>query len=438
MFQTPLGIDFRSNEVFHPASIIFFIVYAFIVFRNLKRINLPVWVIMFAGAVSMLFLNGISLKDAYAAVNLDVIFFLVGMFSIISGLEASGLLRYFTIRILSFAGSPDRVLLFIIVVLGTMSAFLMNDTIAAVATPVVIGLAKEMKIKPTPFLITLAFAVSIGSAMTPMGNPQNLLIALESGMKFPLFDFLRLLAPPMIINYFATYYILKFYYRSEMARAVKPSNLSLEEGLTDPKLAKIAGSVAVLTIAGFFALSISKVLGYETDLNFGTVALLGSSILYIVSPRRREILKGINWGIILFFISMFIVMQAVWNAGLISLFASYLPPLTHTNSPLTILNIIGVSILLSQLMSNVPFVAVYINLMKSIGFDSLDTKAWIALAGGSTLAGNLTIIGAASTIIILEASEERGYTFTFFEYLKIGSVVTLVSTGILALWLILV
>lgn len=132
---------------------------------------------------------------------------------------------------------------------------------------------------------------------------------------------------------------------------------------------------------------------------------------------------------------MFIVMQAVWDAGLINLFASYMPPLNHSDSPANIMNIVGVSVLMSQLMSNVPFVAVYVNLMKSLGFGLLNTKAWLALAGGSTLAGNLTILGAASTIIILEAAEEKGHTFSFYEYLKIGSMVTLVNVTVLILWL---
>lgn len=438
MFLFPFELSLIPRELIHPASIIFFIVYTLIIFRNLKRINLPVWVIMFVGAASILFLNGISLQEAYAAVNLDVIFFLIGMFSIVSGLEASGLLKYFTVRILSLAASPEKVFLFIILGLGTMSAFLMNDTIALVATPIIIGLAKEMKIKPTPFLITLAFAVSIGSTMTPMGNPQNLLIALNSGISFPLFDFLRFLAPSTIINYFVTYFVLKFYYKKDIVHAIKPSTQSLEKTITDYNLARTAGGVTILTIVGFLALSIYQLLGYKSELNFGTIALLGSAILYALNSKRREIIRGINWSIILFFISMFIVMQAVWRSGLISLFASYLPQFTHSNSPLNILNIVGVSVLLSQFMSNVPFVAIYINLMKDYGFTYNDTKVWVTLAGGSTLAGNLTILGAASTIIILEASEERGYTFSFYEYFKIGLLITLINISILTLWLIII
>ena len=427
-----------ASELFTSASVVFFVVYALIVFRNLKRINLPVWAIMFAGAVATIFLNGISLKDAYAAINLDVIFFLIGMFSIVSGLEASGLLQFFTIRILSFAGSPQRLLLFILVVLGTMSAFLMNDTIAVVATPIMIGFARAMKVKPSPFLMTLAFAVSIGSTMTPMGNPQNLLIALDSGIKQPFFDFVRLLTIPTVINYFLTYLILKFCYRNDLRSASKPADLSLAQTITDMNLARASGIVTLFTITGFLVLSVAKNVGFETELNFGTVALLGSAILYAISPKRREIIRGVNWSIIIFFISMFVVMQSVWNIGLIQFFASFLPQLTHAGSPLTILNIVGTSVLLSQLMSNVPFVAVYVNLMKSLGFNSLDVHAWVALAGASTLAGNLTILGAASTIIILEVAEEKGHTFSFYEFFKIGSIVTLVNIAVLGLWLILV
>ncbi len=429
------------SSLFHPASLIFFCVYVFIVLRSLRRTSLPIWAIMFFGAIAMLFLNGISINAAYGAINLDVIFFLIGMFSIVSGLETSGLLKYLTVRILYFAGSPNRAMLFILGVLGILSAFLMNDTIAIAATPLIIGLAREMKIKPTPFLITLAFSVSIGSTMTSIGNPQNFLIAIESGLKSPFFDFLIFLGPPTIINLFVTYFIVKLYYKKDLAMVIKPSDfkaVNVKEMLSDHNLAKLTGVVTIITITFFFLISIIKLLGYETNLNLGTVSLFGASIIYIFSPRRIEVIRNINWNIILFFISMFIVMEAVWRTGIVTEIISTLPQINHSHSPLNIINILFVSVLLSQFMSNVPFVAVFIDMMKSIGFSGLDVKGWMALAGGSTLAGNLTILGAASTIIILESAEKHGITFGFLEYLKIGFFVTIANISVLALWLILI
>lgn len=419
------------------ALIIFLAVYGLIITRNFKGINLPIWAIMLMGAVAVIFLQIIPIEQAYQAINFDVIFFLLGMFALVAGLEASGLLHYCTAKILQYAKTPNRVLAFILVVLGLMSAFLINDTIALVATPIVIGIARQMQVKATPLLICLAFAVTIGSMMTPVGNPQNLLISLESGIAFPFLDFVRYLALPTFANFFVTYYIVKWYYRKEFATAVMPStNVSLNM-ITDLRLAKTSAIITSLVIIGFFIVGIVKMFGIHFDMNFNHVALVGGAALFAASPKRKEVIKGINWTIIIFFIAMFIVMDALWKSGVINLFASALPVLTHSSSLSSILNIIGVSVALSQVMSNVPFVAVYLKVMQSLGFSGLDTKAWMALAGGSTLAGNLTILGAASNVIILEAAEERKQTFSFVEFFKIGAIVTSVNIAVLLAFLII-
>jgi Na+/H+ antiporter NhaD/arsenite permease-like protein len=102
----------------------------------------------------------------------------------------------------------------------------------------------------------------------------------------------------------------------------------------------------------------------------------------------------------------------------------------------SILSIISASTLLSQFMSNVPFVAFYINIMHEHGFSSEDIKAWVTLAGASTLAGNMTILGAASNLIILEAARREG--FTFIEFFKIGSMVTAINMLILVTFLLII
>ncbi len=418
------------------ALAVFVAVYGLIIVRNVKGFNLPIWSTMLMGAAAVIFLQIIPLQEVYYAINFDVIFFLVGMFAIVSGLEASGLLHYLTVRILQYAKTPDRALAFILIILGIMSAFLINDTIALVATPIVIGIANQMGIKPAPLLISLAFAVTIGSMMTPVGNPQNLLISLESGIAFPFLDFIKYLSLPTFANFFATYYIIKRYYKKEFAIATI-SNVNISTNLvTDLRLAKTSAIIAGIVIIGFFTVGIVKMFGISFDMNFSHVALVGGAALFAISPRRREIIRRMNWTIILFFVGMFILMDALWNSGVIGLFASVLPVLTHSNSPLSIINIIAVSIGLSQVMSNVPFVAVYLKVMQSLGFSGMDTKAWMALAGGSTLAGNLTILGAASNVIILEAAEERRQTFSFIEFLKIGAIVTPVNIAILLAFLV--
>ncbi len=76
--------------------------------------------------------------------------------------------------------------------------------------------------------------------------------------------------------------------------------------------------------------------------------------------------------------------------------------------------------------------------MKSLGFGPQNGYAWASLAGGSTLAGNLTLLGAASNLIVVEQGEKKGFTLGFFEFLKVGILVTVVNVLILYLYLLLV
>lgn len=415
---------------------IFVVVYGLIAVRNIGGVRFPMWAIMLAGAAAVLLLQIIPLDKAYSSINFDVIFFLIGMFILVSGLEASGLLKYITIKILERAKTPDRVLWFILLVLGVLSAFLINDTVALVATPIVIGIAKQMRIKSAPLLITLAFGITIGSMMTPIGNPQNLLISLSSGIEYPFLAFLQYLAAPTLACIGATYLIVKRIYKKELAHAIPSQLVATNNLITDHSLARASSTITLIVIIGFFAVGFVKAFGIQTGLNFSHVALCGGIALFAASARRKEILRGVNWQIIAFFMAMFVFMGGMWYGGTIDLFSSVFPHLDR-NNPSSVPNIVLTSVGLSQLMSNVPFVSIYLPILHNLGYSSPDTLAWMALAGASTLAGNLTILGAASNVIILEAAEKRKETaFSFVEFLKAGSIVTAVNIAILYAFLL--
>ena len=114
---------------------------------------------------------------------------------------------------------------------------------------------------------------------------------------------------------------------------------------------------------------------------------------------------------------------------------SYLPALNPSGLMVSLGVIILVSLLFSQFISNVPFVAVYIRVMQLAGFTGNNVKAWVALAGASTLAGGLSLLGAASNVIILEQAESRGSGFSSLEFSKVGLLVTVPNILILYLFL---
>jgi len=391
---------------------------------------------MVTGAGLVLIFGIISPQKAFSAINFDVILFLLGMFVLVSGLESSGMLAHITNKILGRAKTPNQVLFVVVFVMGILSAFLINDTIALVATPIVIGLAKPMNLRPAPLLIALAFGITIGSMMTPMGNPQNLLVSLHSGMDFPVLTFFRYLFLPTMTSLTVTYFVLKRFYKKEFLQATMPTisqNLVL-----DQKLAKRSSILIVITIVGFFAIGLVKMLGIGSGLNFAHVAIFGGIAMLAIGTKRVQIIRGINWQILVFFVAMFVFVQGLLNGGIIHAMQDLIPLKPAPGSQFSTIDIIGTSVSLSQLVSNVPFVAIYLPIMQSYGFSSTDTISWIALASASTIAGNLTILGAASTIIILQVAEKKnGPSFSFMEFFKIGSIITTTNVLILMFFLII-
>lgn len=414
---------------------IFAAVYLLIVLRNLRRFKIPIWTIMLAGATAMILSGALPLQEAYSSINLDVIFFLLGMFSIVAAMDLSGLLEYLTARMVRLSKTPQRALALVLFGMGLLSAFLVNDTLALTATPIMLGLSRQMRIRPSVLLMTLALGVTIGSVMTPVGNPQNLLIALSSGIPNPMLDFLYYLVPPTVLGLVVTFLILRFYYRKDIAKSAEDFGTIPLPAVKDPRLAKLSAYVAGSVVLGFLLVGVAQLFGVQGNFNLGTVSLFGATIVYLLSTKRREILASVDWGIIIFFMSLFIVVQGFWDSNALQSLLLYLPALNPSDIVVSLSVIIVTSLIFSQLLSNVPFVAVYIKAMQAAGFTGGNVKAWVALAGASTLAGGLSLLGAASNVIIMEAAESRGSGFSSIEFSKVGLWVTIPNILILYIFL---
>jgi Na+/H+ antiporter NhaD/arsenite permease-like protein len=416
---------------------VFAVVYLLIIGR--RKFGIPIWVAMLIGAALMVCLQVIGISDAFKAVNLEVIAFLFGMFTIVSALEKAGVLRMIAIKILARAKTPAQLLMVFVVGMGILAAFLVNDTIALLGIPIAVNVARQTRIKPTILLLALAFGITVGSVMTPIGNPQNLLIAIDSDMQFPFVTFLLYLSIPTMANLFVTYLILKMYFKREFPKtlegaSIKPEVAAEESGGTviayNHKQARIAIYITVATLAGFI---ISELLHVFKIVDFGlsTVAMLGATTLYALSSDRIQILKRVDYSVLVFFAAMFVVTSAMWQSGAISIITGWLPEPNPSDKIGSLGIIAAASTSLSQVLSNVPFVALYNFVMLNKGFGGEHIAQWLMLAASSTIAGNLTILGAASNIIVIEASESRGVrAFSFFEFAKVGSIITMANLAI--------
>jgi len=381
------------------ALAIAFITYALIALRSITKI--PPWASMFFGGVLMIVFNVINLNFALKYINLDVILFLITIFIFSSALEVSGFLKYLAYYIISKFKTPKRIIMSIVIFSGLLSNFVTNDGISSSWTPIMLEASKQLKIDEKPFRYSLAFGVTIGSVMLPTGNPQNLLIALEGNLKQPFILFLEYLGVPTILNLAISSFIIYFIFRKYLYnKEIKVENIKID----DIHTAKIAIILLMITIILFFILSF-----FNIDILLGS--LFTSSLLLIIVKSRRDIVRRVDWSIIIFFIGLFLFTAGLINGGIISSLTSIFP------APSSIFIIMLISILLSQVLSNVPMVAIYIPIMYTN--NAISIFDWLALAAGSTIAGNLTLIGAASNIIISESSESRGGKgFEFFEFIR--------------------
>lgn len=390
-----------------------------------RKPGLPVWSIM-SFAMFVVVVSGlVNLNDVNALVNLDVILFLIGMFSIVSIMDYSGVIDYMAVWFVTKFKTRYRVLYAIALIYGLLSAYTVNDALTLMGTPVVLSISKALGVSLKMLLLLVAFSITIGSVMSPVGNPQNMLIASSSGIPAPFIAFTKKLAIPTVLNLIITTALLIKLYRIKDQKLYIP--LIPSEKIKDKREAILGSAMFVITLALFVLNDVFESFGLPHVKRRGLIPFITASVCYILSKNPRKVLEGVSWGTIIFFISMFITMNGIWRSGALTPVLSTLLP-GKVGGFESLLRISGAAIIMSQFLSNVPFTSLFIEYMKNLGYGSSDVNAWIVLAMSATIAGNFTILGAASNIILLEVVEQRGKeSLTFFEFLKVGSLVTLVN-----------
>jgi len=400
--------------------IILIAVFVLIIIRRIGHIRLPIWAIMTGGALLSIITLSISPIDALYSIRFDLLIFLLFMFIFGSAMEESGFLSSFAIQGLKKAKTKRHVLLLFMLITAVASAFLMNDTVAVIAAPLAILVARLFGIPVIRMLLALCFSVTFGSGITPIGNPQNLLIAISAGTNTAFIDFAVYLFVPSVIALIISYFIL--------ARGIKDDPIKVDETLTpcDEKLVRLCKISFILLLAAVAARIILSL--FYIEMPYWIIALIAAIPPLLFSRKRFTILKKVDYTTLLFFAAMFVLMAAVWNSGVIQ---EIIPSSISSSIPLII--IFGT--LVSQFVSNVPFVLMLLPILESVG---AAIPMYMALSAGCTAAGTLTILGAASTIIIIQHSEKEGESLSFLQYLKTGVIITAIAVALYIGWILLI
>jgi Na+/H+ antiporter NhaD/arsenite permease-like protein len=394
------------------ATIIFVITYVLISGRQLKILPLNRPAAALLGAVLMVSTGVVTPERAYRAVNYDTIVLLLGMMLIATYLYLAHFFEWAAAAVLQFAHTPVRLLLYVTLTSGILSALLVNDTICLMLTPLLIAVIRRGKLPMLPYLIALATSANIGSVATLVGNPQNMMIGHFSHISFAQFS--RVLAPAGALGLAINFVILRIGFRKTLSEAVIGRETRSSTRL-DRKLFILVSVVFILIFAGFLAGS-----------NLAWTALGGAALVMALARRdTHEVLKLVDWHLLLFFAALFVVVDGLNDTGLPDAIYRRLQPLFGSTATTQAWNLAWFSAVGSNVFSNVPFVLVA---GKWIAHFNDPELMWKVLALSTTFAGNLTIVGSVANMIVIESARQH-LEVSFWDYARLGVPITILTTA---------
>jgi Na+/H+ antiporter NhaD/arsenite permease-like protein len=393
------------------ATVIFGVTYVLISGRQLKILPLNRPAAALLGAVLMVSTGVMTPERAYRAVNYDTLVLLLGMMLISAYLYLAHFFEWAADIVLKLSRTPQRLLLYLTLTSGILSALLVNDTICLMLTPLVIAVIRRGKLPLLPFLIALASSANIGSVATLVGNPQNMIIGHFSHISFS--EFAQSLAPAALVGLAINFAIVSFGFRNVLHGVVvsrEPHPLPK----LDRALFTLVCIVFVVIFACFFA-----------GLDLAWTALAGAALVMVLARRdTHEVLKLVDWHLLVFFAALFVVVEGLSDTGLPDAIYRHLQPMFGAHATAQAWNLSWFSVAGSNIFSNVPFVLVAAKWISHFADPAL---MWKVLALATTFAGNLTIVGSVANMIVVESAREH-LEIGFWDYARFGIPITILTT----------
>jgi Na+/H+ antiporter NhaD/arsenite permease-like protein len=351
-------------------------------------------------------------ERAYRAINYDTLALLLGMMLISAYLYLAHFFEWAADLVLNFSRTPARLLFYVTLSSGILSALLVNDTICLMLTPLIVAVIRRGKLPLLPFLIALATSANIGSAATLVGNPQNMIIGHFSHISFP--EFSRSLLPAALVGLAINFFILRFGFR----KILRETAIDRADHLA-PKLERGLFTLVCVVLVSIFA-------GFLAGLNLAWTAMTGAALVMVFARRdTHDVLRLVDWHLLLFFAALFIVVDGLSDTGLPDAIYSRLQPIFGSSTPAQAWNLTWFSVVGSNVFSNVPFVLVAGNWIARFAEPTL---MWKVLALATTFAGNLTIIGSVANMIVVESARDH-IQVGFWDYARFGIPVTILTTA---------
>jgi Na+/H+ antiporter NhaD/arsenite permease-like protein len=395
------------------AIVIFCVTYVLISGRRLNFLPLNRPAAALLGTVLMVACGVMTPAQAYRAVDYDTLVLLLGMMIVSAYLYLAGFFEWASSWILRRASTPQGLLFSLILTSGVLSALLVNDSVCLMLTPLVVAVVARGQLPLTPYLLGLAMSANLGSVATLVGNPQNMIIGHMS--RIPFLRFSASMLPVAAAALAIEYVVLRLAFAEVLKRAAiqRPPGRS---SALDRRLLAWTCIVLCLVFAGFL---------FGLDLSW--TALTGGAVLMVVARRdTHEVLKLVDFHLLVFFAALFVVVEGLNGTGLPDQIYHHLHGFFGSSNARQAWTFAFLSVLGSNVFSNVPFVLVAGKWIANFAQPEL---MWKVMALATTFAGNLTILGSVANIIVVESARSK-VEIGFWDYERVGIPVTILTTVI--------
>jgi len=396
--------------------LIFAITYAGLAMGRIPGLKMNRAGIALLGAIAMLIFGNVTTEEAIGYVNWPTVCLLFGFFVISAQLRLSGFYNLVANAIAARLGHPARFLLILMVVSGGLSAFLNNDIVCFVFTPIVTAALVRKQLNPVPFLIALAVACNFGAAGTLIGNAQNMLIGQTAHLDFG--RYLLWASVPVTFAMACAWGIIWTLSKNNLQLAQPAATETPEPSTPFNLVHTIKGLVILAVVIGLFFSSLPK-----------EIIALAAAGIHLASPKFRseDLLAQVDWQILVLFIGLFIVTGTFVSTGCGTQAVQWLAHAGfNLNQPF---NLTLTTAVLTSLINNSPTVML---LLKVVNV-STPVMAYI-LALGNSFAGSLLVIGSVANLIMIQQARDLGVKVSFWDFTRLGLPVTLAALAGLLVW----
>jgi Na+/H+ antiporter NhaD/arsenite permease-like protein len=394
------------------ALVVFCVTYLVIASRQLAILKLDRPGGALIGAVAMVVVAGMPMEEAFLAVKLDVIALLLGVLIIAAYLQEAKFFRRASYTVLTRSKSARSLLWGLVFVSGGLSAFLVNDTVCVVLTPLVLAVVVEANLPALPYLLALATGSNIGGAVTFSGNPQNMIVGHAAAGHPSFAQYFALALPAGIACLAANAALLAWLFRREL-----PTGPIGERAPPKPALDRVLAAKGLAALLAFATMSLA---GVALP---GAALTAAAALMLVARIEPKRVVERVDWQLLLFFAGLFVVVAGLARTGALERGFDTVAPLVARGDATGDAAFVGLAVVGSNLVSNVPLVMIAVEWVPRMPDPAW---GWVLLAFASTLAGNLTLFGSVANIIVMEGAGPRG-EIGFLRFLRYGLPITLVS-----------